>query len=196
MREGTMKRLFIALAMPEEALPAVIKAQEELKAAVPGAKWVDPRGAHITLKFLGSVPEETAADIVAVLDEAVGGLPAYTYAIRGLGGFPTPTRPRVVWAGIDDGGQTAELSKPIERAMGWLGFKPEDRDFHPHITLGRVKTPRWLEKPDALAEIGQGLEVEGLRALDVTLFESKLSPKGATYIAISRASLKDTTGVS
>ncbi len=186
-----MKRLFIALAMPEEALPAVVKAQDELKNAVPGAKWVDPRGAHVTLKFLGAVPEETASDVVAVLEEAVGKVPAYTYAIRGLGGFPTPTRPRVVWAGVEDGGLTAQLAKPIERGMEWLGFQPEERAFHPHITLGRVKNPRRLERPDALAEIGRDLAVEGLRAVEVTLFESKLSPKGATYIAISRAALDD-----
>ncbi len=186
-----MKRLFIALAMPEAALSAIVKAQDKLKSAVPGAKWVDPRGAHLTLKFLGAVPDESVADIIAVLEEAVRDIDSYAYAIRGLGGFPTPTRPRVVWAGVEDNGRTAELAKPIERGMEWLGFKPEERAFHPHITLGRVKTPRRLANPDALKEIGFDLLVENLKATEITLFESRLSPKGAVYSAVSLAPLKD-----
>jgi 2'-5' RNA ligase len=186
-----MKRLFIALSLPEVALEPIDAAQEALKDTVASAKWVDPRGAHLTLKFLGPVPDDSVSDIVAVLEEAVREFPVYTYAIRGIGGFPTPTRPRVIWAGIDDNGLTAELAAPIEHSMEWLGFKPEGRDFHPHITLARVKNPRRLEQPDALEKTGRDLVVEGLKAAEVTLFESKLTPRGAVYSVISRAPLKD-----
>lgn len=187
-----MRRFFIALALPEEALPAVTKAQDALKDAVPGAKWVDPYSAHLTLKFLGPVPDESSTDIIAVLEEAVRDFPAYTYAIQGIGGFPTPTRPRVVWAGVEDNGLTAELANPIEHAMERLGFKPEERQYHTHITLARVKNPRRLERTGVLEEIGRDLSIEGLKASEVTLFESRLTPKGAIYTAFSRIDLKKT----
>jgi RNA 2',3'-cyclic 3'-phosphodiesterase len=186
-----MKRYFIALALPEAAREAISEAQTSLAETVAGAKWVDPAGAHLTLKFLGPVPEESAPDIIAVLEEAVRDIPVYTFAIRGIGGFPTPTRPRVIWAGIEDEGRTAELANPVERAMEWLGFKPEGRDFHPHITLARIKNPRRLESPRVLEETGKELNVENISADKVTLFESRLTPKGAIYTVVSQARLKD-----
>jgi RNA 2',3'-cyclic 3'-phosphodiesterase len=190
-----MKRLFIALSLPEEALSDISIAQDSLKEAIPGARWVEPRGAHLTLKFLGPVHDESLLDIIAVLEESVRTLSAYTYSIRGIGGFPTPTRPRVVWAGIEDDGQTFNLAGHIERAMEWLGFKPEGRDFHPHITLARIKHPQRLKNSAVLQRASQNLIIDGLKALEATLFESKLSPKGATYTAISRAAFKDPSDI-
>jgi RNA 2',3'-cyclic 3'-phosphodiesterase len=190
-----MKRLFIALRLPEEALPDIAAAQDSLKEAIPGARWVEPIGAHLTLKFLGPVPDESILDIIAALEESVRDQSAYAYSIRGIGGFPTPTRPRVVWAGIKDDGQTFELAGHVERAMERLGFKPEGRDFHPHITLARVKRPQRLKNPGALQQPGQNLSIDSLRASEVTLFESKLSPKGATYSVVSRAALKDAADI-
>lgn len=185
-----MRRLFIAIDMPENAKTALRLAQDALRADLPGAKWVESGGMHLTLKFLGAVEDNAVDDIAAVLEEAIQGKQAFDFSVRGLGGFPTNTRPRVVWAGIDDGGHAAELAKPVERSMEWLGFKPEDRPFRPHVTLARIKIPRRLARSDLLVSVGQTLEVDNLRAEGIVLFESHLSPQGARYSIVKSLPLK------
>jgi 2'-5' RNA ligase len=179
-----MRRLFVAIDIPEDAREKLKSIQDALRPDIPGAKWVEPGGMHVTLKFLGPVEEAVVNDIEAVLEEAVRDKEPFKFSIRGLGGFPTKTRPRVVWAGIEDEGAMAGLAKPVERSMEWLGFKPEDRDFHPHITLARIKTPRRLDNPDLLPSAGQYLEIPNLLADKLVLFESRLSPRGATYSVV------------
>lgn len=185
-----MRRLFVAIELPEAAKVALTAAQDSLRGDLPGARWVEPDGMHLTLKFLGPVENAAVDDIAAALEEAVREHKAYRFSVQGIGGFPTHTRPRVVWAGIKDGGHTAELAKPVEHSMERLGFKPEDRPFHPHITLARIKDPQRLDRPDLLLLAGRSLAINKLKAERMVLFESFLSPQGARYVAVHSFSLK------
>jgi 2'-5' RNA ligase len=104
--------------------------------ATEGLRLVKPELVHITLKFLGDVPQET----VAAVAEALGGVKAAPFPVRvnGMGAFPGRTV-RVVWLGLE--GDFKELHEGIEKATGPLGFAAEERGFSPHVTLGRVAWP-------------------------------------------------------
>ena len=145
-----------------------------------GVAWVAPENLHITLKFLGGVEEARLGKVVAALEPAATGS-AFDVAVRGLGAFPTPTRPRVIWAGTAPAGAFVALGQTVDRAMAALGFPPETRPFSPHVTLGRVREPR---RDPALAAV---LEAAATRAFGtlavgrISLMRSDLSPRGARH---------------
>lgn len=185
-----MKRLFIAIALPDNAKAALAAVRTDLAGTIPGAKWVGIEGAHLTLKFLGPVDDHAVNDISVIMTEVVHGRQAFVYSIKGLGAFPNTLRPRVIWAGINDQGQTAALSNGVERAMEWLGYPPEDRPFSPHITLARIKNPSRLSRQGLIEERGRMLDLPNLEAVSITLFESRLSPRGASYTELFQATLE------
>jgi 2'-5' RNA ligase len=116
---------------------------------------------------------------------------AFEAAVRGLGAFPTPTRPRVIWAGVSEGADTmVELAGRVDTALAVLGFPPEARPFSPHVTLGRVRVPR---RDPALAEAlagGEGREFGRVRVGRVALMQSRLSPKGSEYTELAGVPLR------
>jgi 2'-5' RNA ligase len=147
---------------------------------VDGVAWVAAENLHVTLKFLGGVDAARLALVSAALDEAVRDRPAFELVVAGLGAFPTPTRPRVIWAGAAAGAAAlGEVAGRVDRALAALGFPPEERAFSPHITLGRVREPRRNER---LADLVGRSETFGTVRVDrVCLMRSDLSPRGARY---------------
>jgi RNA 2',3'-cyclic 3'-phosphodiesterase len=103
--------------------------------------------------------------------------------VRDLGAFPSRTRPRVLWAGIDEGADAvAALAADVDAALARLGFEPETRAFSAHVTLGRVRSPR---ADPRLAEALRG-DVYGRQRVDhLSLVRSELSPRGARYTELA-----------
>jgi 2'-5' RNA ligase len=147
---------------------------------------VDTDNFHITLKFLGDVEDQRAEEIGASLGAAVADIDAFDIALRGLGAFPTPLRPRVIWAGVDAGERwLAAIANAVERSLAPLGFPAEARGFSAHVTLGRVREPR---RDPALTEaLARAVDVElgSARVDHVVLMRSQLSPRGARYSALA-----------
>lgn len=92
-------RLFAAITLDEPVRRALIKAQDELRQSGAEARWVEPVNIHLTLRFLGEVPESLVPKLTEALTKACAGHRAFSMDIVGLGAFPNPARPRVVWAG-------------------------------------------------------------------------------------------------
>src|SRR5437762_3129412 len=129
-------RLFVALELPaavRENLGALLKA---LRAVSPQTRWVRPENLHLTLKFIGEVPETEFAVIRNALAAARSDQPV-ALEFRGLGFFPNEKRPRVFWAGIEASPNLKTLAAEIDRAMEKLGIPCEQRPFSPHLTLAR-----------------------------------------------------------
>jgi 2'-5' RNA ligase len=106
----------------------------------------------------------------------------FELALRGLGAFPSPTRPRVIWAGVATvGSALAGLAAGIEEALAALGFAPEARPFAAHVTLGRVREPRRDPALTAALAVGAGRDFGGFRVERLALMRSDLSPRGAHY---------------
>lgn len=150
--------------------------------------WVARDNVHLTVKFLGGV-EAPRLDAVAVaLAAAAAGCQSFDLTVRGLGAFPTPRRPRVVWAGVDEGGaQVAALARRVDEALVALGFASEPRVFTAHATLGRLRGPR--ADPRLAEALAAGGTFGRQRVDRLALMRSQLSPRGACYTELAAARL-------
>ena len=189
-------RTFIAIELDETINVALADLQRQLKAKVPqgSVRWVKPGGIHLTLKFLGDVPANRIEDVKRTLTQACAGFPAFTFSVGGLGCFPNLRRPRVVWVGVqEESGTLAGLQKAIEDGMEKLGFAPEGRRFHAHLTLGRtqrrassgdVRRLGRLVKESDIGQLGQ------MEARAISLIKSDLGPTGAVYTQLAAVRLE------
>jgi 2'-5' RNA ligase len=176
-------RSFLALDPPEEILQEIGMVQKRLQKLLYGdIRWVRPEGIHLTLKFFGDIAENDVANIAAVVERAVEGVEPFALAISGAGVFPDQRRPRVLWLGMN--GDVARLlifQKELERSLQGIGFAPEERPFRPHLTLGRIRSPKGLTGLARVLEKGEGYAAGRFIASGLGLFQSELTPRGALY---------------
>lgn len=183
-------RLFIAIPLPGFVLEQLAEVQYRLQGKVPhqSVRWVRSEGIHLTLKFLGDTPDDKLPTMKeALMVVGRNGLPC-TLAVEGLGCFPSPCRPRVLWVGVKEPtGRLDALQKAIEEAMTSLGYKPERHSFTPHLTLGRVARKASRRDEEEIAEAIQGTTVDRLAEFTADRFElirSDLKPTGAEYTTL------------
>jgi 2'-5' RNA ligase len=142
----------------------------------------------VTLKFLGGVDTDRLAAVVDALGVAVTPCRPFDLGVRDLGAFPTATRARVLWAGIDAGAEAAAaLAARIDDALASLGFDREPRPFAAHVTLGRVRQPRASRR---LAEALTGGPYGRQHVDHLSLMRSELSPHGARYTELAALPLR------
>ena len=181
-----MKRLFLALPITDDAKAELAAAQAALSSSLPDAKWVSPDGMHLTLNFLGPVDYELIEEgVVIAAQKAVKKLKVFQFSLNGLGAFPSDRRPRVVWAGVADAGESKRLAGFLGEALRPLGFPTEGREFTPHITLARLRTSKILDNPEIFNQTGKAVRHLKMPAQAVTLYESVLSRQGARYFALA-----------
>lgn len=179
---GTI-RTFIAIDIAPVIKAAATKQIRELQRFVSDYRWVDVQQMHITLKFLGNVLDREIPDLCRTVEEAVRESPIFVVGFCGLGAFPAPDRPRVLWMGIDDPeGEFARLSRRLDVALAALGFQPEKRDFKAHLTLGRCQTvPRRSRALEEYFENNQDVEFGHMEVDQVIVYSSFLERGGPTY---------------
>ena len=177
-----MVRAFIAVEPSAEIRNEISVAGQNLRGAG-RLSFVSPNLMHITLKFLGEVPESQIQKIAASLDD-ISAAP-YTLHASGISTFGRP--PRVIKAEVHDGGATASLAADVESRMAKLGFKREEKPFSPHITIARVKeySPALQPKIAAIKERDFGT----CEIAAVLLKKSVLTPSGPIYTTIHRVEL-------
>jgi len=187
-------RLFVAIELPETWLEALAGAQQALAEAfetpaTPRLRWVSPRGIHLTLKFLGSVPTVWLADLKTVLTEAVPEAPGLSLSLGEPGFFPGPGGlVRVLWAGVrgDVAGLEA-LASDVDAGCSRLDVPRERRRFTPHLTLARVPDETSLSAQDvrnAMARL-ETLKAPPMTVSHISLMRSHLGPGGARYERIA-----------
>lgn len=145
-------------------------------------RWVAPASLHVTLKFLGTVGAERLGELSRALQTATAQHRIPRISLGGVGVFPSPRHARALWLGVTEGAAAlGELADAIERALGPLGFDAETRPFMPHLTLGRVRSPRrgadLRGALDPLARLAAGSWSPRV----TVLYESHLRPTGAAY---------------
>ncbi len=184
-------RTFVAVLLDEEIRRRISEVQERAMKLASGVKWVPPENFHVTLKFLGDVRRDKLSLVQSAIDDVVGETAAFDLAISGMGVFPTPRRPRVIWVGIEEGReQLVALAKAVEERLVEAGYEKEEKPFRSHITIGRVKEGN---KPvpglvEGLAEIdSSALGVQ--RVASVAVMQSVLRPGGPIYTALSEHKL-------
>ncbi len=184
-----MPRIFLALNFSVAVTRKIADEVERRKAALAEAgfrvAWVAPANLHLTMRFLGSVADELVEGVVgAARKVAARHAPIEARAV-GLGAFPSPARPNVLWVGVEAPAALSALQRDLEAAMVELGFDKEERAFHPHVTVGRVKESR-----GSSAELWSGATDCGGSTLgELVVYESKTHAAGAEYIARARLPL-------
>ena len=172
-------RLFAGIRVPEPARSHLAAILAGLQARQWPVRWVRPDGLHLTLKFFGSVPDETVEALVPALGRASDGMGPIPLTCAGIGAFPSGQRARVIWIGVDAPGALELLQDAVERAGVPLGFPVEGKPFRPHITLGRVKDGQKLPAR-AIDDVANEPEIPFL-AEQLVLFQSQPGPGGSVY---------------
>ena len=134
-------RAFVAVDLPEELRAELRSRQRSLHKAARGARWVRHEGIHLTLKFLGEVPDERVDET----SKTLASLPAFTpfkLQVKGIGFFPQARRPRVLWVGIEPCPPLVALAAQVNKSLEAIGFAGEQRAFQPHLTLAHFRVPR------------------------------------------------------
>ena len=174
-------RCFLAVDVDAPELrERLVNVQRDLEALGCDLKLVEPENIHVTLRFLGEVPRSLVDEVARALDKLSA--EPFNLALKGLGAFPSPSRPRVVWVGVSEGAaELSELHRQVESLLRPLGFRPEREEFTPHITLARVKGARNLQGLARFIAERSGLEVGSMRVEEVKLKRSTLTPSGPIY---------------
>ncbi len=179
-------RLFVAVSVPFEQRETIARAIDPLKENLRGARWIDPENQHVTLKFLGWVPETSRDAISSICTGVAAAHPRTEIALTDIGAFPNERRPRVLWVGIDDPSHVLEgLARDLDESFEGLGIAREDRPYTPHLTLARFKLP--VKGHGELPQLG--LDLPAFVVDRIELFRSILSPKGARYESIEEFAL-------
>lgn len=184
-----MIRAFIAINLAASVIEEIAKVQSALQEAKGDIRWTRADNLHLTLKFLGDIARQQVEPIVHTLHQALASHPPLRLSTQGLGAFPNLRKPRVLWAGIDGKGLMA-LRDAVETALMALDFPPEEREFTPHLTLGRVRSLRGWDR--VLVVVKQYEQAHfGESVVDqVTLYQSTLRPEGAVYSPLGTIPLR------
>jgi 2'-5' RNA ligase len=145
---------------------------------------------HITLKFLGEIASNQIETLSDAASRAVQSTRPFILALEGAGAFPPRGVPRILWLGINDSsGSLSELQNHLEEECERAGFAREERPFHPHLTIARIRTPRAARQ---LAQLHQelGFEVIDFSVTELVLMQSELAASGSRYTEISRHRFK------
>jgi len=181
-------RAFIAIDLPDEICKPLGEWQAEFRASCEAGsqnlgdiRWTRPEGFHLTLKFLGHVPDDRIDRVIEAL-KPLCDFQRFPVEVKGFGFFPNARRPRVLWVGVKAPPALQGLAERLEASMERVGFAREQRSFTPHLTLARFKSPRpqpGLEQ--LLKQRGEDASLGRFEVSEFVLFESKLSPLGAEY---------------
>ncbi len=186
-------RAFIACDIPDLFLEKISSVQDRLKGLDADVTWTKTGGIHITLKFLGDIEEGYIDKVAAVIEEASKGQTPFEISIKGSGAFPNLKNPRVVWIGVEDVAKVlSKLRQGLDDRLKALGFEPEEREFRPHLTLGRVKGPRGKERLSAVISELREIELGSFAVDRVILYKSELKPTGAVYTKLREVILHKT----
>ncbi len=181
-----MVRAFIGIDIDEAVRQKLSVAQDQLWTTGAQLKLVELPNIHVTMKFLGEVPEDKIGAITETLKKAAAGTGQFDIGVKGIGVFPNLRYIRVVWAGVVEGSdRVIGFQQGIDRELRPLGFRSE-QDFVPHLTIARVKTAKQKERLAAFVKEMADAEFGMTRAQAVELKQSKLTPRGPIYSTLAR----------
>jgi 2'-5' RNA ligase len=170
-------RLFVAIEVSDEAKDAIEVAIAPWREAFPRARWVPRENWHVTVKFLGQTYPRLVGWVCEQAGEAAASLAPLVTRLTELGAFPSATRGRVLWAGLDDrAGRIAEVAHAFDAALA-REFEPETRAFSPHLTVARSDPPLVLPK----GFVGAALDPVEVLVDHVVLFRSQLRRPAPVY---------------
>jgi len=188
-------RLFLAVDLADREKGDLYRLQQRLRPHLEGVRWVPPENMHLTLKFLGETDPALLPGIAAALKRTAASVAGYGYRLKGLGVFPNLSRPRVIWAGLQEGRlETEALFSRLEEELAPLGVAREGRQYFPHLSLGRIGCLLSSNNLALLLDREKGFAT-GLGRVDkILLYRSYLSGQGAKYESLREEYLSGDAG--
>lgn len=185
-------RTFIALDPGKAIRDRMIALQQALAPAGADVKWAEPENMHLTLHFLGEVDNRDLMPVCKAVAAAAREHPAFDLSIEGTGCFPNPRRPRVLWIGVGQGlAEVRALHASLEEPLLKLGcYRREERQFTPHVTLGRMRGDESTEHLAAELLKKKDYQAGETHVNEVHVMSSELSATGPVYTVMSRAPLE------
>ncbi len=186
------KRLFVAVKIRPSSKLISVHRKLQLTLKNDKIKWVNPDNFHLTLKFLGEADEGLLPEIISKIENLLENFNRFNLTLFGFGRFSTRKRTKVIWLGIDDANnQLSIIAKKLNQSLDLLGFKPEQKTFKAHLTVGRVK---FIENERALSDFMNTYSNQKFQEItidEIILFESTLKSTGPVYNCLHVFKLKD-----
>jgi len=186
-----MIRAFIAITPPPTLQQTMAEVRQVFQGFALRWCWVTPDHIHLTLRFLGNMPDESVPPLLQAMEQAAQGQTAFPLRARALGCFPHPARPRVLWVGLDDPNQAlGRLNERLMAALTPLGFPPEDRPFHPHLTLARVQNMMPSSHLLSMLQTYQNQDFGEFLVTQLHIVQSQLQRGGAVHTILRSVTLQ------
>ena len=183
--KGDSVRCFVAIEIPEPIQALLKPVQTRLQSEVRKASWTKQGNFHLTLKFLGDVKTEAVDAISKTVQNVANTQKSFSIELGGIGAFPTLARPRVIWIGVKHGAATvSHIAKAANLELKHLGF-PTDNRFHPHLTLGRLRTPVNLKPLKSVLDKYNTIDGAIVNVNEIIVMQSQLHPNGAIYTPLN-----------
>jgi 2'-5' RNA ligase len=182
-------RTFIAIEVPAEVRAIVAAIQKDLSQVNADVAWTDSENIHLTLKFLGEIDKKLFTEVEHACQELASGFNVFTLNLKGIGAFPSARHPRVLWVGLAGATKLLEeMQERLEERLSAIGFEDEEKDFSPHLTIGRVKSNKNTHELIARADL-YPIPALSFEVREIVLMKSDLYPEGARYCDLARVKL-------
>jgi 2'-5' RNA ligase len=185
-------RVFVAVALEAALRKTVAELPRHLNSAAAAFRWVPTGNLHFTLKFLGEIAEERVARVIGAARAVAGRATPFPITLGGMGAFPSPKRPQVVWVGVAQGDdRLSELARDLDVTLSLVEFPRDSRPFRPHLTIARAKQAGPMPDLSGPLRTLRGVVV-GAQTVDALLvMESTLNPGGSIYRPVEEVRLGD-----
>lgn len=180
-------RTFLAIPLPESLKKQIGTIQSDLQERSSGVRWVKPDNLHLTLRFFGETSHEDLEKIKGSMLSVERIQKPFEVEVQGLGAFPSPRRPRVLWLGLTPGAPLVDFFRVCQQALEQAGIPPEQRPLAPHLTIGRLR-----QHGSDLSALTESYAQRSFGTLPVTqavLYESRLHQHGAEHLPLQTMKL-------
>jgi len=187
---GDLQRAFICIPLPEPVRDTLISIQRTIREAGCSPSFSDAQHAHLTLLFLGAVPETTAAAFTARMDEIAGSVGPFSIPMGGGGYFGPKRSPKVIWVGVENSPELRQIQAALAGVAGDLGIPLETRPFHPHVTVARIRSSMTSGALTTMISCINNTHFAEVPVNRVLFMNSQLNGSGPRYTIIHQSHLK------
>ena len=173
-------RVFTGLSIPDDRLPQFEKILDQLRPSA-DIRWSPPGNLHITTAFIGAWDESRLSELTVALSRVRPPAAPPSIQITGFGFFPNPHHPHTFFLTVRPEPALGAIANEIVNALSTVGYKPEDRPWHPHITLARIARENITQLRFQTAAMNTLFPLAGFAVTEFHLYESRPSPAGSVY---------------
>ena len=186
-----MRHIFVALNLSDEIKERLIKLQKKIAQYLPNFRWIKPVNLHLTLVFLGRVDPKKIVKLIEIIKKTVENVEPFTIDFARVGVFPESRRAKIIWVGVEESSILGALNQTFYRKLKKNNFVLDERDFTPHVTIGRTKEKVNKEAVNYVLSKYPNSKFGQLKVESIDIMESELKRSGAEYQIIEQIKLKN-----